>query len=201
MIWRMVYDSKLRSAAEFRREFLSGGPTSTVAAWRYQGKLRKLVSQPTEKLTGNVEFNVMELTVRGGSKVDVSVFVQRRYNRRGLIRLQRTPNLSREGVGALFDNVLGTNSVVFAETWEDYECLVSDRYVLKAASRSNLIRTDRTCDELKRFFQQNHRGGISQGSIDDYLNEFVFRFNARRSARPGYIFRTLLTNAVRKGNV
>lgn len=87
MIWRMVYDSKLRSASGFRREFLSHASTSTVAAWRYQGKLRKLMSQPPGKLTGNVEFRVMQLVVRGGSKLDVSVFVQRRYNRRGLIRL------------------------------------------------------------------------------------------------------------------
>lgn len=159
------------------------------------------MSQPAEKLTGNVEFRVMDLIVRGGFRVDVLVFVERRYNRRGMIRLKRTPNASCEGVKVLFESMVNKNSVVFGENWDGYETLVSDGYVLEASPRSNLIRTDLTCDDLTRFFQQCHRGGISQGSIDDYLNEFVFRFNARRSARPGYIFRTLLTNAVRKGTV
>lgn len=197
MIWRMVYDSKLRSAAEFRREFLTHVPKSTIAAWRYQGKLRKLMSQPRQKISGKIEFKIMQLVVRGGSKVNVCMFVQRRHNRRGLIKLRGVAGSSSKGAKVLVDDsVARDRSVLYVESCAGYETLGNAGYELKSVPRSSLLRLERTCAELQNYFHQNHRGGIGCASIQEYLNEFAFRFNARRSAKPGYIFRELLLRAV-----
>jgi hypothetical protein len=41
-----------------------------------------------------------------------------------------------------------------------------------------------------------HQGAIGQDHLDDYLNEFTFRFNHRKSASRGKQFYRLLQQAV-----
>ena len=41
-----------------------------------------------------------------------------------------------------------------------------------------------------------HQGAIGQQHLDDYLNEFVFRFNRRKSASRGKLFFRLTQQAV-----
>jgi hypothetical protein len=41
---------------------------------------------------------------------------------------------------------------------------------------------------LKRWLLGTHQGAISQEHLDDYLNEFAFRLNRRKSASRGKLF-------------
>jgi hypothetical protein len=41
-----------------------------------------------------------------------------------------------------------------------------------------------------------HQGAVSLDHLDDYLNEFVFRFNRRKSASRGKLFFRLAQQAV-----
>jgi hypothetical protein len=41
-----------------------------------------------------------------------------------------------------------------------------------------------------------HQGAVSHDHLDDYLNEFVFRFNRRKSASRGKLFFRLAQQAV-----
>jgi hypothetical protein len=197
MIWRMVYDSNLQSAAGFKREFLPHALGSSVAAWRYQSKLRKLMTQSSERLTGDIEYTTTEIFARGGARIPVLVFVVRRHNRRGQIRLRRVLNFSQKEVAAaLLSAVHKERSVLFAESSDGFESLRRLGYQLRTAPQTKLERVQKTCGELNLFFQKNHRGGIDSGSVDLYLDEFAFRFNERRKPKPGYIFRTLLLRAM-----
>jgi hypothetical protein len=49
---------------------------------------------------------------------------------------------------------------------------------------------------LKRWILGTHQGAIGEAYLDDYLNEFTFRFNRRTSASRGKLFYRLAQQAV-----
>ena len=49
---------------------------------------------------------------------------------------------------------------------------------------------------LKRWLLGTHQGAIAHAHLDDYLNEFAFRFNRRLSASRGKLFYRLAQQAV-----
>ena len=50
--------------------------------------------------------------------------------------------------------------------------------------------------QLKRWLMGTHQGAVSQKHLDDYLDEFTFRFNRRRSKSRGKLFFRLVQQAV-----
>ena len=49
---------------------------------------------------------------------------------------------------------------------------------------------------IKRWMLGTHQGAIGYQHLDDYLNEFVFRFNRRKSASRGKLFFRLAQHAL-----
>jgi ISXO2-like transposase domain len=49
---------------------------------------------------------------------------------------------------------------------------------------------------LKRWLLGTHQGSVSIRQLDFYLDEFVFRFNRRKSGSRGLLFYRLLQQAV-----
>lgn len=54
----------------------------------------------------------------------------------------------------------------------------------------------RVASLLKRWLLGTHQGGISSTHLQDYLDEFTFRFNRRTSRARGLVFFRLLEQAV-----
>lgn len=48
----------------------------------------------------------------------------------------------------------------------------------------------------KRWLSGTHQGGISSAHLQDYLDEFTFRFNRRTSRARGLLFLRLIEQAV-----
>ena len=59
-----------------------------------------------------------------------------------------------------------------------------------------LPRAHRVISLFKRWLMGTHQGAIGHDHLDDYLNEFVFRFNRRKSASRGKLFFRLAQQAV-----
>ena len=59
-----------------------------------------------------------------------------------------------------------------------------------------LPRVHRAVSLLKRWMLGTHQGAIGHQHLDDYLNEFVFRFNRRKSASRGKLFFRLAQQSV-----
>jgi hypothetical protein len=59
-----------------------------------------------------------------------------------------------------------------------------------------LPRVHRVISLLKRWLLGTHQGGIAHEHLDDYLNEFTFRFNRRTSNSRGKLFYRLAQQAV-----
>lgn len=53
-----------------------------------------------------------------------------------------------------------------------------------------------SCPCSQRWLLGTHQGGIAPQHLDDYLDEFVFRFNRRKSASRGKLFYRLAQQAV-----
>src|SRR5699024_8273261 len=54
---------------------------------------------------------------------------------------------------------------------------------------------------VKRMIEGTYQGSGSVGHLQDYLDEFVFRFNRRHSTHRGLVFMRLLERAVNRGPV
>jgi hypothetical protein len=59
-----------------------------------------------------------------------------------------------------------------------------------------LPRVHRVISLLKRCLMGTHQGGIAHEHLEDYLNEFTFRFNRRTSASRGKLFYRLAQQSV-----
>ena len=59
-----------------------------------------------------------------------------------------------------------------------------------------LPRVQRVASLLKRWLLGTHQGAVSREHLDDYLDEFTFRFNRRTSRHRGKLFYRLLGQAV-----
>jgi len=59
-----------------------------------------------------------------------------------------------------------------------------------------LPRVHRVASLLKRWLMGTHQGGVQDKHMDEYLNEFTFRFNRRTSNTRGLLFYRLVEQAV-----
>lgn len=123
----------------------------------------------------------------------------------GRIRLARIPDVTTESlVGFVSSNVF-PGAVIYTDGWRSYRGLTKAGYIHSATNISqsgdpahvHLPRVHRVASLLKRWILGTHQGGISQRQIDRYLEEFVFRFNRRRSESRGLLFYRLLQLAVK----
>jgi len=64
-----------------------------------------------------------------------------------------------------------------------------------------LPRVHRVISLLKRWLMGTHQGAIGQAHLDDYLDDFTFRFNRRKSKSRGKLFYRLAQQAVQLGAV
>ena len=88
--------------------------------------------------------------------------------------------------------------------WEGYDGLAKAGYrhrVTVLRERPNapdlLPRVHRVVGLLKRWLLGTHQGGVSAAHLDDYLDEFTFRFNRRRSRHRGKLFSALSSKPCR----
>ena len=66
----------------------------------------------------------------------------------------------------------------------------------KAAATKLLPRVHRVAALLKRCLLGMHQGAVSAKHLDNYLDEFTFRFNRRTSQSRGKLFYRLLQQTV-----
>ncbi len=95
-------------------------------------------------------------------------------------------------------------STVHTDGWLGYEPLTKKGYqhriVFLSGRRKQaselLPRAPKAISLLKRWLLGTRPGAISRKHLDDYRDEFVFRFNRRSSRRRGKLFYRLVQQAV-----
>ncbi len=180
-------------------------------AWMMLHKLRRAMVAPERSpLTGLVE--VDETYVGGhdagrrsgrdslGTAAIVVVAIEVRGNGSGRVRMEVLGDLSAGSLCGFVEDNVATGSTEKTDAWQGYKRLARLGYDHQPKSqRAGLVvgedigemlpRVHRIISNLKTWLRGTYRG-VSEHQLQAYLDEFVFRFNRRRT--PMAAFQTLL---------
>lgn len=212
--WSVATSKTGISAKELQRDM---GLGSYETAWMMLHRFRRaMVFADRSKLSGYVEMDETLLggveqggkRGRGTKKVIIVVAVE-------LIK-QRTPGRIRLGIveranGAnltqFIRDTVEPGSTIITDGWQAYRAMTRYGYTHEPhtilgsgqAAHQELPNVHRVASLLKRWLMGTHQGRASRRHLQPYLDEFAFRFNRRRGAKPGLLFHRLLEGAVAHG--
>ena len=189
------------------------GLRSYEKAWTWLHKLRRAMVRPGgDRLAGTVEVDETYLGgreegVRGRGtekKALIGVAAQEDGRSIGRIRRRRIPDASAGSLIPFIENSVEPGSVIHTdgglgyEPWEKkgYQPMVT---VLRGPEESPselMPRVHLVVSLLKRWLVGTPPGAVSHKHLDDYRDEFTFRFNRRRSRSRGKLFFRLVQHAV-----
>jgi transposase-like protein len=207
-MWHMTSQKNGMSALGLRRVL---GLGSYKTAWLMLHKLRQAMVRPgRERLRGVVEVDetYWGATESGGatgrliySKVLIVVAAEEDGKGIGRIRMARIPDFDRAPLHGFIRSSLEPGSTVRTDglnSYREIEGYVHYREVQRRLEHGKhlLPRVHRAVSLLKRWILETHQGAVRQQHLDDYLNEFVFRFNRRRSRSRGLLFYRVLELAI-----
>jgi transposase-like protein/predicted RNA-binding Zn-ribbon protein involved in translation (DUF1610 family) len=181
-------------------------------AWTLLHKLRRAMVRPGRgRLQGVIEVDEAywggdESGVRGRqtiTKALIAVAAEADGEGIGRIRLQYIPDTHRATLQRFIQQSIEPGSKVITDGLQAYRELEGyghDRQIQKQPppdAEHWLPRVHRVISLLKRWLMGTHQGGIAHEHLEDYLNEFTFRFNRRTSASRGKLFYRLAQQSVR----
>jgi transposase-like protein len=119
-------------------------------------------------------------------KVPVVVAVENRGDHAGRVRMEILPDLTHEALSGFIGRNVAPGSQVNTDALPAYEGLDSLKYlhrpkVQKTANRAGKILpwVHQTIGNLKTWLRGTHHGRMTRQHLQEYLDEFTFRFNRR----------------------
>lgn len=207
-MWQVASQKNGVSALGLQRAL---GLGNYKTAWALLHKLRRAMVRPgRDRLSGIVEvdeayWGAEESGVRGRKTVRkalILVAAQADGTGIGRIRLRRIADTNRATLHGFIADSIEPGSTVVSDGLQAYRELdgyVHDRQIQKhqpADAEYGLPRVHRVISLLKRWLLGTHQGAIAHEYLQDYLDEFTFRFNRRKSASRGKLFFRLAQQAV-----
>ena len=176
---------------------------SYPTAWSWLQKLRSNSVRPDrEKLSGDVE--VDEFYLGGASpgkagrgsenKVKVIVAVEKEGKKIGRIRMRHIPSCDADNLKAFIDENIAEGSKITTDGWSGYLSLKGEgqfdhqRLVASISEGDVTPGVHRVASLFKRMALGTYQGNISGKHAQKYLDEYVFRFNRRKSRSVGLKF-------------
>jgi transposase-like protein len=213
--WMFASEKDGVSALSLQRALEIG---SYATAWAMLHRLRSVLVRPgRDRLSGTVEvdeiyFGGEEAGLTGGrakgKKVLVGVAVERKEHKGfGRCRMVVLPDASAASLRAFIEAHVETGATIVTDGWPGYYGIeklgyVHDRHSQRAAAARGedigglLPGVHRVASLAKRWHLGTHQGRFDEAHLQSYLDEFVFRFNRRRSHSRGLLFYRLLELAV-----
>lgn len=207
-MWQMTSQKNGVSALGLQRVL---GLGSYKTAWTLLHKLRRAMVRPgRDRLSGLVEvdetyWGADDQPVTGRLTYDkalILVAAQAEGQGIGRIRLRHVEGLSKATVQSFIADAIEPGATVRTDGLNVYEGLtryVHDPHVRGPDPRRASVllpRVHRVASLLKRWLLGTHQGAIANAHLEDYLNEFTFRFNRRTSASRGKLFYRLAQQAM-----
>jgi len=191
---------------------------SYPTAWAMLHRLRSVLVRPgRDRLTGTVEVDETyiggeEPGLRGGrargKKVLVGIAVEVTEPRGfGRCRMQILTDASAATLRPFVSAHVQPGSKVITDGWPGYRGIDNLGYLHEPRSQRAARRRGEDIDGLlpgvhrmaslaKRWLLGTHQGSVEPAHLQSYLDEFVFRFNRRRSRSRGMLFFRVLELAV-----
>lgn len=207
-MWQVTSQKNGVSALGLQRVL---GLGSCKNAWTLPHKLRRAMVRPgRERLHGVLEvdeayWGAEESGVRGRQTIAKAlIVVAAEANGEGIgrIRLRYIPDTGRATLHGFIQHSIEPGSTVVSDGLQacrELEGYVHERQIQKhqpTGAEHLLPRVHRVISLLKRWLMGTHQGGIAHEHLEDYLNEFTFRFNRRTSASRGKLFYRLAQQCV-----
>jgi transposase-like protein len=118
----------------------------------------------------------------------------------GRIRMRIIPDSSGDSLIPFISANVKPGATVITDGWSGYASLKARgfKHEIKIASdeKKALPHVHLVVSLLKRWLIGTYQGGTSSKYLDFYLDEFIFRFNRRKSKSRGKLFRRLIEQAV-----
>jgi transposase-like protein len=211
-MWQITSQKNGISALGLQRVL---GLGSYKTAWAMLHKLRRAMVRPgRDRLDGIVEVDEAywggeETGVIGRQTEDkLLIIIAAEEDGKGIgrIRLRRIPDVTKASLHGFIRQAIAPGSTVRTDGWRAYfglEGYVHERQVQshQEVSEHLLPRVHRVIALLKRWLLGTHQGAIGPQHLDDYLDEFTFRFNRRTSKSRGKLFYRLAQQAVQTSPV
>jgi transposase-like protein len=187
-----------------------------MTSWKLLKDLRCGMSQDgKDKLQNIVEidevfFGGIKKGPRGrgalGKEMVLVAVEDKEENGYGRIRMKIIPDARSETLLPVIKTLVEEKSSIRTDDHKSYLSLkdnnfthlTTDRLVREAGQDSTPL-VHRIASLVKRWLLGTHQGGVHLENLQDYLDEFVFRFNRRTSKSRGKLFDRLIQNMMRGG--
>ena len=186
---------------------------SYQTAWTCLHKLRRAMIRPgRDRLRGTIEVDESYLGgLEAGShgrgaelKALVAVAAEEDGQGIGRIRLRHIADASAASLLLFIEDSIEPGSLLHTDGWRGYAPIAANGYrhkvtLIKRRTEKNselLPRVHRVISLLKRWLLGTHQGRIGINHLQQYLDEFAFRFNRRKSRSRGKLFYRLVQQAV-----
>ena len=206
-MWHICSQKNGMSALGLQRVL---GLGSYRSAWLMLHKLRRAMVRPhREKLQGIVEvdetyWGAAETGVVTGRQIvsKALLIIAAEVSGKGIgrSRMQKIPSFDRKSLHNFIQESIEEGSTVCTDGLHSYRELSGykhDRKVQKKQEKGKVLlsRAHLAISLFKRWMLGTLQGGVPHKYLEDYLNEFVFRFNRRKSASRGKLFLRLAQQA------
>ena len=207
------------------KELLGLGSYQT--AWTWLQKLRRCTNRKDrEKLSGRVEVDEFfvggQKTGKRGRGADgktiVYIAVERdlkqdpstldEYWQIDRARMQVALDCSSYSLETFINHNIEAGSTVATDKWSSYQPIVNIRYhheIVDAAnqkgSESRLYGAHLVVSLVKRLIRSTFQGRFEPKSLQNYLDEYVFRFNRRKSRSIGKKFMRIVQQVIKSRNI
>jgi transposase-like protein len=176
---------------------------SYTTAWAWLAKIRTACDTAgKERLSGDVEVDEFFLgaeqegkTGRGSeNKAKVIVAVEKQGFKLGRVRMRVIESCDSNHIGKFIDETINKGSRVITDGWRSYQAVLGEsdysheRLVASISDEDVTPGVHRVASLFKRMILGTYHGGVSHKRLQEYLDEFIFRFNRKESKYPGKIF-------------
>jgi transposase-like protein len=211
-IWWVTTQKNGASAAGLQQIL---GLGSYKTAWTWLHKIRTAMISPNRtKLSGTVEVDECYIgSEEQGCKrgrgtenkilVVIAVELLEGRNQLGRVRMKVVPDMSKRSLQGFIGENVEPGSTVITDGWSSYVSLDKSGYAhvvpkkFEVADPDNILpHVHMIVSLLKRWLLGTHQGAAQEIHLQAYLEEYVFRFNRRKSAKRGLLFYRLLENAM-----
>jgi len=201
------------SAMDLSRQLGVSYPT----AWTWLHKIRDAVRhrprtlleglvEADETWEGGVEHGLPGRPTVGGKKSLIAGAIEVKGERGwGRLRLQSVKSASAASLGSFLHENVAPGSTLLTDDWRSYRRPAAEAGYIHIATnmskhpeRAHTVLTGihRVFSLLHRVLLTTYQGSASRKHLQNYVEEFAFRFNRRHSKSRGLLFQRLLSAAV-----